>query len=320
MPTVSVIINCFNGAKYLREAMDSLFNQTYPDWEVIFWDNASTDESAEIATSYGEKVRYFRSDATASLGFARNLAFAQARGDYLAILDADDIWLPLKLERQMPLFQADPTLAMTYHDSIYFGANGDRYRLFQMVNPKRGRVFGDLLTKNFISSETMVFRRTALENLDYFFDARLGKVMDYDLCLRVAYTHGFDYVDEPLSKWRMHSSSWSNVDSMSTSKELSLLIENLLYMRPEISTSYPGQLKTFRKSLAYSQAIENWRRGDTTRARKHLSDYLQDKKFLLVHLATWLVPYKLFERLMQVLRMLKSKSHLSLDLDRILGP
>ena len=310
MPTVSVIINCLNGAKYLREAMDSLFNQTYTDWEVVFWDNASTDESAEIATSYGEKVRYFRSETTASLGFARNLAFAQARGDYIAILDADDIWLPLKLERQIPLFLADPTLGMTYHDSIYFGENGDRHRLFQIVQPKRGHSFGDLLTKNFISSETMVFRKTALENLDYLFDASLGKVMDYDLCLRVAYTHGLDYVEEPLSKWRMHSESWSNSDSVSTSQELTVLIENLLYMHSEISTAYPRQLKAFRKALTYSQAIENWRRGDTTQARKHLSNYIQDKKFLLVYIATWLVPYKLFKRSMQVLRVMKSRSPL----------
>ncbi|HZY30567.1 MAG TPA: glycosyltransferase, partial [Candidatus Methylomirabilis sp.] len=61
-PRVSVIMNCLNGERYLREAMDSVFAQTYTDWEIVFWDNASTDASAEIAKGYGDRVRYFRSE------------------------------------------------------------------------------------------------------------------------------------------------------------------------------------------------------------------------------------------------------------------
>ena len=100
-PKVSIIINCFNGERYLAEAMDSVFCQTYEDWEIIFWDNASTDNCAEIAKSYGERIRYFKSSSIYPLGKARNLAIENARGDFMAFLDCDDLWFPQKLEKQM---------------------------------------------------------------------------------------------------------------------------------------------------------------------------------------------------------------------------
>jgi len=93
-PRVSVIMNCLNGEKYLREAIESAYAQTYKNWEIIFWDNASTDKSAEIAKSFDEKIRYFRSDENYCVGKVRNLALAQAKGEFIAFLDCDDTWLP----------------------------------------------------------------------------------------------------------------------------------------------------------------------------------------------------------------------------------
>ena len=91
-PLVSVIMNCYNSDRYLREAIDSVFAQSYQNWEIIFFDNASTDQSAEIAKSYGPKLRYFRGESTVLLGAARNRAFEKAAGQYFAFLDCDDIW------------------------------------------------------------------------------------------------------------------------------------------------------------------------------------------------------------------------------------
>ncbi|MBT6050292.1 MAG: glycosyltransferase family 2 protein, partial [Candidatus Scalindua sp.] len=80
-PTVSVIMNCLNCEKYLREAIDSVFAQTYEDWEIVFWeDSASKDSSESIARSYGSKLRYFRSDVSLPLYGSRNLAVQKARG------------------------------------------------------------------------------------------------------------------------------------------------------------------------------------------------------------------------------------------------
>jgi len=91
-PFISIVINCLNGEEYLREAIDSIYDQTYTNWEIIFWDNASTDKSAAIAKSYGKKLRYFLSGSIDTLYNARNKAVVGARGEYLAFLDCDDWW------------------------------------------------------------------------------------------------------------------------------------------------------------------------------------------------------------------------------------
>ena len=89
LPAVSVIMNCLNGEQYLREALDSVVAQTYPDWEIVFWDNASQDTSAAIAKSYGGRVRYFRGETTVPLGAARNLAIAEATWVLASVYELD---------------------------------------------------------------------------------------------------------------------------------------------------------------------------------------------------------------------------------------
>ena len=100
-PKVSVIMNCFNGEKYLRESLDSIFCQTYEDWEIIFWDNASTDGTQQIATSYDSRLKYFRAEVNTPLGSARNMALEKATATYVAFLDSDDYWQKKKLEIQV---------------------------------------------------------------------------------------------------------------------------------------------------------------------------------------------------------------------------
>ncbi|HEY2399610.1 MAG TPA: glycosyltransferase family 2 protein, partial [Steroidobacteraceae bacterium] len=108
MPEVTVIMNCYNGERYLREAIDSVFAQTFADWEIIFWDNASTDGSADIARSYTDpRMRYFRGERNVPLGEARKLALAQARGEWIGFLDTDDLWYPQKLARQIGALQGN---------------------------------------------------------------------------------------------------------------------------------------------------------------------------------------------------------------------
>ena len=96
-PLVSVIMNCHNGERFLREAIDSVYAQTYSNWEIIFWDNVSTDDSSSIAQSYDNRLRYYLSEGFTSLGMARELAVQKSNGEYVAFLDCDDLWLPEKL-------------------------------------------------------------------------------------------------------------------------------------------------------------------------------------------------------------------------------
>jgi glycosyltransferase involved in cell wall biosynthesis len=101
-PMVSIIMNCFNGEKYLKEAIESVLKQTYTNWELIFWDNQSTDNSASIFKSYNDlRFKYFFAERHTKLGEGRNLAIAQSTGDWIAFLDCDDLWVDSKLEKQI---------------------------------------------------------------------------------------------------------------------------------------------------------------------------------------------------------------------------
>ena len=133
-PLISIIMNCLNGEKYLKQALDSIFEQTDDNWEIVFWDNASTDKSVAIAESYGKRVRCFKNQATCSLGKARNLALQETRGDFIAFLDCDDIWLPHKLEKQMVLFERDPEVALVFSDMIVFDGKRDIYQFLGKIS------------------------------------------------------------------------------------------------------------------------------------------------------------------------------------------
>ena len=287
-PEVSIVINCLNGENHLAETLDSAFAQTLDDLEIVLWDNASTDRTGEIAASYGEKVRYFLGESTVPLSQARNLAFQQARGNFIAILDADDIWLPDKLESQLDLFRANDDVGLVYCDSTLFDGGGDRYRLFEGGNPKRGRVFGDLLAMNFMFTSTMMFRRSALDSLGYMFDESYTRVQDYELSLRMAYNFSLDYVDRPLCRWRMyqdneHWRKWKN-SLIPRVIEVKECVEKLIEKYPDIPDRYPSELRSFRKGVDYGFAINAWQQGNSREARGYLSKNLGDKKFAFVYL------------------------------------
>jgi len=294
-PVVSVIVNCLNGAKYLHEALDSIFAQTYKDWEVIFWDNASTDNSPEIAISYGQKVKYFRSEETFPLGKARNLAIEQSRGKYIAFLDCDDIWMPTKLEKQIPLFEKDPKIGLVYSKTIYFNDKNDFCQLSRTKKHYAGHLFGELLKGNFISIQSAVIRKSVLDYLDEWFDERFNIVEDFDLFLRIAYDYEVGYVDLPLAKRRMHKESWSFNKSELRHKERRILLNKLKDLYPTINEQYPLELKVMKSQIFYDEAITCWMNGEQQKVRQCLKPFLMvDKKYFFPYILSYLLSYSLY--------------------------
>ena len=114
---VSVILNCYNGEKYLKDSLKSIVKQTYKNWELIFWDNRSSDLSKTIMKSFkNKKFKYFSSKQHTSLYAARNLAISKAKGSYISFIDADDVWETDKLYKQIKLFK-DKKVAVVYGNS-----------------------------------------------------------------------------------------------------------------------------------------------------------------------------------------------------------
>jgi glycosyltransferase involved in cell wall biosynthesis len=125
-PLVSVIIIFLNAEKFLQEAIESVFSQTYQHWELILIDDGSDDASTEIAKQYAlknsERVQYFEHPHHQNRGMSasRNLGIRHARGEFLTFVDADDVWLPQKLEQQVPILNAIPEAAMLYSNTLYW--------------------------------------------------------------------------------------------------------------------------------------------------------------------------------------------------------
>ena len=120
-PLVSIIINCLNGSKYLDKAIKSALDQTYKNWEIIFFDNNSTDQSHSILKKYSEKrIKYFKSKITHTLYKARNLAIKKSKGDLIAFLDVDDWWTKDKLTKQVNFFLKNKAVEVIYSNVYLF--------------------------------------------------------------------------------------------------------------------------------------------------------------------------------------------------------
>ena len=220
-PVVSIIMNCYNGEKYLREALDSVVAQTYLNWELIFWDNQSSDSSGEILKSYGEpRFRYFRAPRHSKILYeARNYALEQAQGEFVAFLDVDDWWKPEKLEKQVPLFD-DPEVGIVCSDFWYVNEKHNTKRRWIDRPVPTGRVLNDLLSHCFVGLLTLMVRRSAVDQLEYPCDPRYHIKGDFDLVIRLAVNWKLDFVSQPIAYYRWHDNNESLVWSERELREL----------------------------------------------------------------------------------------------------
>ena len=131
---VSIILNCFNGEKYLKDALESVLNQTYNNWELVFWDNKSDDGSKKILDLYkSQKFKYYRSNIHTSLYEARNLAVKECKGEFIAFIDADDYWEKDKLEKQIKLFEKE-NVGMVYGNLWIYNQKLKKKKYFRTKN------------------------------------------------------------------------------------------------------------------------------------------------------------------------------------------
>jgi len=288
IPKVSVIINCLNGEKYLRKAIDSVYAQTYPYWEIIFWDNASTDRSGEVARTYDERLRYFRGKETVPLGAARNLAIQQATGEFFAFLDSDDLWMREKLEKQMPLFE-DPEVGLVFSDSILFNNEGDKQLLYSGRRYYTGNCFSKLLTDYFLDIETVIIRRSALNEQKIWFEPSFNLSEEADLFTRIAYKWKLAMVNEPLAKWRVHADSWTWKKNYLAAEERSAALLKYHEIFPDFANRFSKEIGIFEAQTAISKAKNLWKAGKSQAARRSLTSYIfRNKKAFILFFITFL--------------------------------
>ena len=278
---ISVIMNCLNGEAHLRPCLDSLMAQTCQDFEVIFYDNASTDSTPQIAQSYGPKIRYVRGESTIPLGAARNRAIAEAKGEFIAFLDCDDLWLKDKLERQLALF-ANEKVGLVCTDTAFYDGTRTLSRIFDGTRPARGMVFAELMERQWISMSSAMVRKSALDTLltqgESWFDERLNVCEEADVFYRIAHDWELDYVDAPLTLWRVHGQNTTFRKFAQFAEETLYILDKHKRIYPDYVNQHAGLVALLTRRAAFQKAVALWREGHNAQARATIAPYRNDSR------------------------------------------
>lgn len=202
-PKVSVIIPTYNRKDYVTEAIDSVLNQTYKDFEIIVVDDGSTDDTGELLKErYGDRIRYFYKE-NGGCASARNYGIKVSRGEYIAFLDSDDKYLPEKLEDQVEILEKNEQIGFVYSDSYSF--DGNKQKLSESVRPdKDNRVDYALFMVTNMANGSFVVRRDCLDISGYY-NELMRYNEDTDLLLRLSVNCKVYFSDKPTFAYRVHT-------------------------------------------------------------------------------------------------------------------
>ena len=244
-PLVSVIIPCYNGEAFLREAIESVLTQSYPWVEVVVIDDGSTDGSARIAQAFD--IRYFY-QSNQGLTASRNLGIRESNGSYIVFLDADDRLLPDAIATGLAVLMQRPDCAMTVGDHLFVSADGTF--LSKSRKPFLAAAhYEGLLRSNFIEMiSSVIFRRSVFDEAGAF-DTELRVAEDYELYLRIARNHAMCCHTGVVAEYRLHKANASHNSELM----LTMTLQVLLRQRPYV-------LRHLGRLLAFAEGSKRWRK------------------------------------------------------------
>jgi glycosyltransferase involved in cell wall biosynthesis len=265
VPRVSVIIPTYNRAALVQEAVSSVLAQTFPDFELLVVDDASTDGTKQALAAFGGKIKVLSRACRGGVSAARNAGIAAAQGEWLAFLDSDDLWLPEKLARQLAFMEACPRLLLSQTEEIWV-------RRGVKVNPplthkkEGGRIFLRSLERCLVSPSAVILHRRLLEAHGGF-DEDLPAAEDYDLWLRLTWRFEAGLLPEPLIiKRGGHADQLSRQWGLDRWRIRAL---QKILTEPELPEAYRrAARRTFeRKCALYAQGCE--KRGKVREAQEY---------------------------------------------------
>ena len=234
---VSIIMTCYNGEPFLYEALKSIINQTYSNWELIFYDNKSIDKSEKIIKDFKDKrIKYFKSNKLVNLGTIRKLAFNECKGKFISFLDVDDYWTKFKLQKQIEKFEINENIDVLY-SNYYKVENQEINEVKKLLH--RGNCQNQIISSYVNASPltawlTLMIKKSAIDKLEYSFDENTHIASDFDLIIRLSSFCYFDYNNEYLGYYRLHQKN----ESKSKKKEIDELIYIInKYQKNEIISS-----------------------------------------------------------------------------------
>jgi len=194
-PKVSIIIPTYNRCAWIKNAIDSVLQQTYQNFELLIIDDGSTDITKSVLTKYENSIKYFYQENKGPSS-ARNLGIRKAKGEFISFLDSDDRWLKRKLETQVKLAESDPNIKICYTDEIWI-RNGIRVNQKNIHKKHSGWIYQKCLPLCIISPSSVLMHREVFEEVGTF-DEEQTVCEDYDLWLRMSNVYPIRFINKPL--------------------------------------------------------------------------------------------------------------------------
>jgi len=209
MPKVTVLMAVYNGEEHLREAIESILGQAFRDFEFLIIDDASTDSTREIILSRADpRIRLLKNETNLGLTKSLNIGLKAATGEYVARMDADDVSLPERLERQAAYLDGNPGDALVGSLADVIGEDSQLISKPLGPAPNRGMIYVRLAFSNVMAHSSAMFRRSVVEKLGGY-DESFPQSQDYDLWYRVSRSCGVRILNLVLLKWRTTPSAIS---------------------------------------------------------------------------------------------------------------
>jgi glycosyltransferase involved in cell wall biosynthesis len=221
MPIVSVIIPAYNQDRYLSQAIESVLNQTYPDFELIVIDDGSTDNTAIIAKNYDDqRVRYIYQE-NRGLSAARNTGIRYSNGQHITFLDSDDLFLPTKLQLLVTFFEENPQIGLVAGQAVPIDQQGTRIgKIYDVPIPDDSSL---LLLGNPLHVGSVMIRKTCQDLVGYF-DENLHSYEDWDMWLRLMLAGcKAGWVAKPVSLYRFHTAQMTRIGPQMTKATFAVL-------------------------------------------------------------------------------------------------
>jgi glycosyltransferase involved in cell wall biosynthesis len=208
-PKVSIVIPAYNAMTYLPDTLASVFQQTFSDFEVLLVDDGSTDRlQTWVAQTLSDRRVKLISQSNQGLSAARNTGITHSQSEYIAFLDADDLWHPTKLAQQVQWLDAHPTIGLIYNQTAQIDAAGTPTGRV-LGSAIAGNILPQMLQRNIIDCpSSVVVRRQCFDRVGLF-DRTLRSVEDWDMWIRIAAVYPFAVICQPLVYYRQHPSNMS---------------------------------------------------------------------------------------------------------------
>lgn len=268
MPVVSVVIPTYNRADLIADTINSILAQTFRDLEIIVVDDGSTDDTMLVVAQYQNVVKYVRKENGGEAS-ARNLGIKLAQGKYIACLDSDDLWQPIKLERQVAFLESKGYQWVYCDAELFDGSTGHTFGLYsQQHHPHYDKsahvVAQKLIMDDFIPCPSPLLHRSIFHHVGYFDESHLLRMRsDWEMWLRVAARYPLGYIPEALARYRIHPGSASRQENIQLLHQSQIqVIKNALTYAPDVYLSVKPQalaaqyVRTGRSFVGQGNVIE----------------------------------------------------------------